>query len=400
MGRFAVELIIIFFIVFYGSFSWALFQKTPELAKLEISVQPVAPGDFLEISVEFSTPIEKATVVFGPDTKDKIALTCVECGRFWAGRYQIPPGLKEGQNHFKIFWFFKAPKKITPFKYKIVDYTIAESSGKPSPADENNSAPISQEESLSGFSWSKKSLTEGTAEQTESTQTLIALLEKSLGYNPQNLTALRKLAQLYRQDKQFSKALEALEKIVAGEPNFYDYLELNDLYLKTNSFKRGEKFYQSLLEKQPGNTFCQTGLGFLLLNFKSYLPGYQLFKKICKNEPANSMSLLGRGESALKLRRFREAQKDFLKAGQLSPASPYPDFFLSNFYWVGRNYELAEKFLKSAEEKRFPKGIFLYLAWARIFEKTKQASLAQEYYQKVLKADPGNKEAASKLKNN
>lgn len=283
----------------------------------------------------------------------------------------------------------------------------------------------------------------------------INAFKKSLSVRPEFTLSYLDLAEIYEKRGDNDFAIEQLKTAVSIEPDFYDaILKIADISLLNGNYKQAISFYSQLVGVDGYNDNALKGLGnsyfgqaqvcanksefgsnkdlFKALNYISkavaannkdlemHLAKLKLEQitnqpeqtKITLNKIINSpdedlMSMVVKGEAYITLNDYKNAQKSFDKAVQLSK-NEQDNLYLSEILIYHKQYDSAQKVLSNILKsdpnnqealssldyiQKSKKSADNYFSSAQKFINSRNTSMAMEYLSRSLAFNPNNAQA-------
>ena len=271
--------------------------------------------------------------------------------------------------------------------------------------------------------------------------------KKSVEFNPNNASALFKIATILNDINKTDLALEyytrainltddpeilkkgiaVFTKAVRRKPknaNLYEIL--GTTYEKTGDYKKTYELYQRAIYLNPKDIFLKYRLGGLLYETKQYPQATRIYDNILRDNLYESQIRAGKAKSLLALGQTNAALKEYQVILAIYPESKQakygiyeifkdkkdPDFIIDNFYPLNEDFKPSSEFYaefaelitsldgsnkdaiylyKKAIEKD-PKNANAYLKLYEIYELKGEDSLAAELIKKAHKELPKNEE--------
>lgn len=270
--------------------------------------------------------------------------------------------------------------------------------------------------------------------------------KKSLEYNPNNASALFKVATVLNSMNKEDLALEYYTKAinltddpeilkkgisvftraVKNKPrnaNLYEILGAT--YEKTGDYKKTYELYQRAISLNPKDIFLKYRLGGLLYETKQYPQATRIYDDILRDNLYESQIRAGKAKSLLALGQTNAALKEYQVILAIYPDSKQAkygiyeifkgkkdlDFIIDNFYPLNENFVPSSDFYADFAElltsldnnsdaielykkaiNKNPKNAKAYLKLYEIYELAGKDSQAHELIKKAYKNLPDNKE--------
>jgi len=228
------------------------------------------------------------------------------------------------------------------------------------------------------------SKTSDTAAQTS--------LEKRVAEKPNDPIALIRLASIYQRDGTLDKAIETYETILKSNPNnLTAMMNLAQLYAPKDlpkAFGLAEAAYKL----SPDDSAVSYTFGRLAYQTGNYKLAASLLQEMAKNKPANPQALYDFAEAAYSIGKISDAQAAMLNALQSGLALPQSDearrfldlvFIANNPAQAVAAESRVEEILKS--DSNYVPGLMVV---AVINEQKTNFSAAEQTYEKVLNHFP------------
>lgn len=171
--------------------------------------------------------------------------------------------------------------------------------------------------------------------------------------------------------------------------------ELARVWLTLKKPERALPHLERLVETTPANGDYRNALAAVLLQRGQYGRSVELFGRVLEAEPANALALKGVSEGLLAMGKRGEALSYLERWYALAPASPGLRRLLAETYYEQGLYEKARPFV--ADMAAGARDQELLRRAAITHAKLGLATQAAEYWRKIVRSDPANKEARTFL---
>ncbi|MFV0340288.1 MAG: tetratricopeptide repeat protein, partial [Parachlamydiaceae bacterium] len=202
----------------------------------------------------------------------------------------------------------------------------------------------------------------------------------------------------------FTAILEQYEAEVQRDPdNLSLILSVAEVYLSLKNYPKAVEYYKKGLALKPDNKKIQLDLAQAYLNNKDLTHSDLLFQQILKEEPRNSRVLEGIGRIQALKHNLSEAENYYTQALNIDPDQPTTLFYYAELKIDQRKYLEAEAILTKLLEEN-PQAEWLKTAMKKakfgpVLEKAAEYRQKGDYpaiyalLNEQLKADPDNLEA-------
>ncbi len=221
-------------------------------------------------------------------------------------------------------------------------------------------------------------------------------LVKATQLNPTHLVAHRYLGLLYRDERDYDKALRQANRVLELNPNYCSYyLDRAECYRgkdpKETSGKAREDYLKSI-ELDPEEVAAMVGMARISYNRDDLPRSLEWLDKALEVNSSNHLALTYRGRVLIELGRYSEAIKDLDRAHELNSKSAFVCFLLADAYYRGKDLnnalQSADQAVKldsdSADYRRFR---------GELLTKTGQFNPAIQDLSAVIAANPKDQEA-------
>ena len=237
---------------------------------------------------------------------------------------------------------------------------------------------------------------------------------------PNNPQALCNIAIIYKQQKNYSKALEYFTKALEVEKSVPIYINLANLYIEIEKYDKAYKLYKKLSKKVPKNPFFKYMQAQMLKKLNKPEQAIELYKEAIKidknfiqaykgigdiqyeennfegakklyemalNINENDVNILYKlHETLLHLKRYDDAETILQKIVPLDRHNPTLYKLFGNLYTIKQNYyDALASFLKVAELN--PNDAINYLKIALTYKTLMHIHEASAYYKQAVELD-------------
>ena len=173
-------------------------------------------------------------------------------------------------------------------------------------------------------------------------------------------------------------------------------IELAYLYLISNYFENAKFIAEKILERDPDNLYANLILGRVDVLKGKKEEVKKRIKKIEKEKNISCEDKLEIGDLYLILNESQKALKNYEEARKICPNKIEPLLALSTFFFLKKDYELSEKYIKEAINiakkrniKKLEEQLINFLG--EFYIKTNQTKKAEEIYKFLHKKLPENR---------
>ena len=165
----------------------------------------------------------------------------------------------------------------------------------------------------------------------------IAIYQKVLKLDSQNIGVYQKLGEALIQVGQLEAAISVYQKAIQLEPNFFwFYNNLGEIFLKLGRWQEVIPIYQKTIQLNPEFFWAYNNLGEALIKLERWQEAIPIYQKAIQLNPEFFWAYNNLGEALIKLERWQEAIPIYQKAIELD----------SNFVWTYANLGTALTELK------------------------------------------------------
>lgn len=138
------------------------------------------------------------------------------------------------------------------------------------------------------------------------------------------------LGNLYYESGQYEKAIEPLQKAIAGNPSDADaHYTLGNAYDKLKRYAEAAKEFEILVKLEPKNGAVLYNLANAYLYQQKFQPAAEQYQKAIALDNKNASAYYGSGMAYLNLKRNKEALASFQQAVKLEPDNAEARYYLA-----------------------------------------------------------------------
>jgi len=213
---------------------------------------------------------------------------------------------------------------------------------------------------------------------------------KAIEANPGYDEIYSNLGIMYGETGKIPEAIEALNKSVEINPlSVPTRSYLAQTHIRIKEWKKASDQYREILELEPDNQQAKANLSFVQAQMEGRLPLSPQSEKLKK--------LFEEGERYVKDRDWNKAEETYSKIVELVPGNIKAYLYLGNIYFSQGKIEESISQYKKIIELSPTSNIGIHNNLGLAYLELNKVDLAREEFQKVLKVDPGNELANSKL---
>lgn len=223
--------------------------------------------------------------------------------------------------------------------------------------------------------------------------------EEEIKHDPNNLSLILAVAEVYSSLKKFPKAIEYYKRALALKPNSNKIkLELALAYLNNNDLTHSQTLFQQVVQEEPQNINALSGLGRVEALKHNFNEAENYYTQVLKSNPNHSTTQFYYAELKINQKKFLEAEKMLNELIGKDPNASWLKIALKKAKFgpvLTKIADLREKGdfpaifdLLNKQLEEDPNNLEVYLALARAYTDNKQYSKAQEILQKGLTIFP------------
>ncbi len=192
----------------------------------------------------------------------------------------------------------------------------------------------------------------------------IALWEKALEVNPQEIEVLYSLGLIYFEIKKFEDSVNFLTKLLELSPgNFKAMLIVGTAYIKMRKFDLAEEYIHKSIEINPKHKLSLLNLGAIYSVQKKFDDAIEMFRKVVDLHPKEVRAYLGLGKIYSLLGENEQANQHFKNVIELDENGPLGTY-AKRAIFLDEGEKKSEKDLEQlyAEGYKFYLGRFYHAA--------------------------------------
>ena len=175
------------------------------------------------------------------------------------------------------------------------------------------------------------------------------LYNQVLKIDPNHSQALKNIAIIFINLKDFQKAKECYEKVVEIDPNSTDaYYNLGLIFKELKEYQKAKSCYEKADNIQPNNTIIQTNLGIIFNDLGENKKAKECYEKAIKINPDNGKAHYNLGAIYKDSGELQKAKICFKKAIEINPNEQEAHNSLGVIFQELGEYHLAENYFKKA----------------------------------------------------
>lgn len=194
-------------------------------------------------------------------------------------------------------------------------------------------------------------------------------------------------AYAYKVKRRYSKAIDDYNYIIQKDDRADQaYNNRGLVYAEIKDFEKAEADYKKAIELNPNNHSVNNNMGEMYENQQMYDKALEYYTKQIDIE-ANDYYYINRGWCYIKLKKYKEAQKDFNLAIKMDSKNPYAYNGLAHTYKYQDEYEEAIKFFEKAIDMDY-EYVYAYRYMSECYENLKQYDKAEQTYTRAIEKFP------------
>ena len=230
-----------------------------------------------------------------------------------------------------------------------------------------------------------------------------ALFRRILDLEPDNAQAHYWLSQIYKQRKQYTEVVKAMEQSVALQPDNMRLLKgLAQAYVEADMLDKAESTFRKVLQKRPYDIEAMMSLAEVYEHEGKLSEAEQQVRELLGFEPTEdirhkALDLLGlaRGREQLKKGELEQALESFQRVLSVVPGDPMVNAYIGDVYRRQKRYGEAEaQYLKALEKKENSRRPEVRLRLADLYVEMGRDEDAIAQYGKILEEDSSGQVAA------
>ncbi len=206
-------------------------------------------------------------------------------------------------------------------------------------------------------------------------------------------------AEMLMQENKLPEALEILKELLKDDPYVIDvYIAISRISLGMGKYSEAIDTALTGLTVDPDSVPLNALLGGVYYSSKNYGRAQGYLKKALELAPGRHDIRLNYALNQLELKKYDEAEKEFLEELRTSPDSVIAVVYLSRVYVEAKNFQKAEEFLTQTVQK-FKNMQKAYEALGWVYVVQKKYDLAVDIFKKYLEIEPQDDEMQKRLAN-
>ena len=207
---------------------------------------------------------------------------------------------------------------------------------------------------------------------------------------PDYAEAYNNLGNIYKEQKNYKKAITNYKKAVKIKPNYYEaYNNLGVLYKKIKDYPSALKSIYKALDITVNSPQVFNSLASLYFELKDYQKSLRYFEKVLSIDPYNIEAYNNLSVIFEKKESYKNAERLLKKAIKISPDYYLTYYNLGNLFAKMNKYNLAKKAFERSIELN-PSFINAFDNLAYLYNLFNKFSKAAKISKKSIKIDPNN----------
>ena len=226
------------------------------------------------------------------------------------------------------------------------------------------------------------------------------LYNQVLKIDPNHSQALKNIAVIFINLKDYQKAKEYYEKAVEIDPNSADaYYNLGIIFKELKEFQKAKSCYEKADNIQPNNTIIQTNLGIIFKDLGENQKAKDCYEKAIKINPNNAKAHYNLGVIYKDSGELQKAKICYKKVIEINPNEQETHNSLGIIFQELGEYQKAKDFYKKAIEIN-PNYGDAYYNLGQLLHESGEYHLAENYLKKAIQIRPGDIRASNSLLTN
>ena len=236
--------------------------------------------------------------------------------------------------------------------------------------------------------------------QEGKTEVAKELYNRVLKIDPNHSQALKNIAVIFINLKDYQKAKEYYEKAVEIDPNSADaYYNLGIIFKELKEYQKAKSCYEKADNIQPNNTIIQTNLGIIFKDLGENQKAKDCYEKAIKINPNNAKAHYNLGVIYKDSGELQKAKICFKKVIEINPNEQETHNSLGIiFQELGENQKAKDCYEKAIEIK--PNYGDVYYNLGQLLHERGEYHLAENYFKKAIQIKPGDIRASNSLLTN
>ena len=226
------------------------------------------------------------------------------------------------------------------------------------------------------------------------------LYNQVLKIDPNHSQALKNIAIIFINLKDFQKAKECYEKVVEIDPNSTDaYYNLGLIFKELKEYQKAKSCYEKADNIQPNNTIIQTNLGIIFNDLGENQKAKDCYEKAIKINPDNGKAHYNLGVIYKDSGELQKAKICFKKVIEINPNEQETHNSLGIIFQELGEYQRAKDCYEKAIEIK-PNYGDVYYNLGQLLHERGEYHLAENYFKKAIQIKPGDIRASNSLLTN
>ena len=236
--------------------------------------------------------------------------------------------------------------------------------------------------------------------QEGKTEVAKELYNRVLKIDPNHSQALKNIAIIFINLKDYQKAKECYEKAVEIDPNSADaYYNLGIIFKELKEYQKAKSCYEKADNIQPNNTIIQTNLGIIFNDLGEYQKAKDCYEKAIKINPDNGKAHYNLGVIYKDSGELQKAKICFKKVIEINPNEHETHNSLGVIFQELGEYQKAKDCYEKAIEIK-PNYGDVYYNLGQLLHERGEYHLAENYFKKAIQIKPGDIRASNSLLKN
>ena len=236
--------------------------------------------------------------------------------------------------------------------------------------------------------------------QEGKTEVAKELYNRVLKIDPNHSQALKNIAVIFINLKDYQKAKEYYEKAVEIDPNSADaYYNLGIIFKELKEYQKAKSCYEKADNIQPNNTIIQTNLGIIFKDLGENQKAKDCYEKAIKINSNNAKAHYNLGVIYKDSGELQKAKICFKKVIEINPNEQETHNSLGVIFQELGEYQKAKDCYEKAIEIK-PNYGDVYYNLGQLLHESGEYHLAENYLKKAIQIKPGDIRASNSLLTN
>ena len=236
--------------------------------------------------------------------------------------------------------------------------------------------------------------------QEGKTEVAKELYNRVLKIDPNHSQALKNIAIIFINLKDYQKAKECYEKAVEIDPNSADaYYNLGIIFKELKEYQKAKSCYEKADNIQPNNTIIQTNLGIIFKDLGENQKAKDCYEKAIKINPDNGKAHYNLGVIYKDSGELQKAKICFKKVIEINPNEHETHNSLGVIFQELGEYQKAKDCYEKAIEIK-PNYGDVYYNLGQLLHERGEYHLAENYFKKAIQIEPNDIRASNSLLTN